>query len=132
MKRSFMTPIQTMTIEGTNVTVTFPEQEPTLLAEGTIVRFYFNDEQQQLVAYLGRGLVTLAGTSRIFNVTLGLCDNVPEPCGAIPSNDYPVVMEIATDGVGEYWTTVVPTSTENQVGIIWAPATEFVCASLQV
>lgn len=127
-----MTPIQTMTVEGTNVTVKFPEQEPTLLPEGTLVRFYFNDEQQQLVAYLGVGTVVTAGSSLIFNVTLGGCNNVPEPCGALPSDGHPVIMEIATDGVGEFWTTVVPTSYENQVGIIWGPATEFVCVSLEV
>ena len=120
---------QSMVVAGTSVTVHFPDNHTETLTSGKIVRLYFNNAQGQLVAYLGQGVV---GSGDTFNVTLGVCDGVPSPCGQKPSAGWPVKMEIAFDGVGEYWTQVVPTSDENQVGIVWTVDQFYNVVSVQV
>ena len=109
-----------MSVSGRDIVVTFPDEHTEMLQVGDIVRFYFNDAENQLVAYLGRGVIEQQGTHLVLPaLTLGECTGVPEPCGETPANDWPVKMEVATDGVGESWINVLPTSAGDDVGIFW-------------
>lgn len=120
-----------MTVSGSNIELTMPDNSTQVLQAGVIVRFYFNDAEGQLVAYLGnKVIVEQSGRMLLQNTTLGNCTGVPSPCGSLPANGWPVKVEVALDEVGEYWTQVVPTSEDDVEGIVWTPNTHFTIASM--
>lgn len=121
-----------MQVSGLNIYLTMLDESQVLLDAGKIVRFYFNDSEGQLVAYLGNVVIEeQSGRMVLPQLTLGNCTGVPSPCGATPANGWPVKCEVALDEVGEYWTQVVPTSDEDVVGITWGGASPFRIASMQ-
>lgn len=123
---------ENMIVAGTNVTITLPNQQPALLGEGTLVRFYVNDAQQQLIGYLGDGVVSVSGSDLVFNVVLGEpYTGVPEPHAPTPSDGYAVEMEVDPTGVGESWIQVTPTSDVPETGITWTVDEFYNCVSLQ-